>query len=176
MNIVLGDITQFNADVIVNAANASLRGGGGVDGAIHKAAGKELLQECIKLGGCKVGEAKYTKGYNLPCKYVVHTVGPRYGIDYNSNETLRNCYINSLNIAKSLNAHSIVFPSISTGIYKFPLSKAAPIACAAINDWLKENSDYEIVVTLCAYDMITYRAYMEANTINNKAIPNAINK
>lgn len=134
IEVLLMDITKIGskADVIVNAANESLLGGGGVDGAIHRAAGPELLKECITLHGCKPGEAKATKAYNLDNKYIIHTVGPRYWSDPHPKQTLANCYLNCLKLADSLNLESIAFPSISTGAFGYPVEKAAEIAANII--------------------------------------------
>ena len=134
VEVLLMDITKIGskADAIVNAANESLLGGGGVDGAIHRAAGPELLKECITLHGCKPGEAKATKAYNLDNKYIIHTVGPRYWSDPHPKETLTNCYINSLKLADSFNLESIAFPSISTGAFGYPIEEAAEIAANII--------------------------------------------
>ena len=134
IEVLLMDITKIGskADAIVNAANESLLGGGGVDGAIHRAAGAELLKECITLHGCKPGEAKVTKAYNLDNKYIIHTVGPRYYSDPHPQETLTNCYSNSLKLADSLNLESIAFPSISTGAFAYPIQEAFKIMIETI--------------------------------------------
>ena len=133
IKVIMMDITKIGelADVIVNAANESLLGGGGVDGAIHLAAGPELLEECKTLHGCKAGEAKVTKAYRLKNKYIIHTVGPRYYSDPHPNETLANCYLNSLKLADSLRLESIAFPSISTGVFLYPVEDAAKV-CAKV--------------------------------------------
>ncbi|RVU70431.1 MULTISPECIES: O-acetyl-ADP-ribose deacetylase [Lactobacillus] len=157
IKIVQGDITKMPADAIVNAANRSLLGGGGVDGAIHAAAGPELLAECEKLGGCETGQAKITKGYNLPAKYVIHTVGPVYHSSVRDAEKLRACYYNSLEVARKNNLHSIIFSSISTGVYGYPADKAEKLAFDTIRTWQKEHPDYQIDITLCAYDKWMYQ-------------------
>lgn len=161
IEIFQGDITGLKVDAIVNAANNSLLGGGGVDGAIHRAAGKELLNECKLLNGCKTGEAKITKAYNLPAKYVIHTVGPvwRDGL-HNENELLASCYRNSLNLAVSHNIKSIAFPSISTGAYRFPISKAADIAINEVKEFLNKNHTIEKVIFVC-FDDRTLKIYNE---------------
>lgn len=142
IEIVKGDITKIQTDAIVNAANTSLLGGGGVDGAIHKAAGPQLLDECKKLNGCETGQAKITKGYKLPARYVIHTVGPVWhdGIA-KEEQLLASCYRNSLELAKKYSLRSIAFPSISTGVYRFPIEKAADIAQKTVSNFLKENPD-----------------------------------
>lgn len=133
VEVLLKDITKMDGvDAIVNAANETLLGGGGVDGAIHRAAGPELLEECKTLGGCKPGEAKVTKAYRLNNKYIVHTVGPRYWSDPTPKETLANCYLNCLKLADSLGLESIAFPSISTGAFGYPIKEAAKIAAHII--------------------------------------------
>lgn len=152
------DITKINVDCIVNAANETLLGGGGVDGAIHRAAGPELLQECKKLNGCKEGEVKLTKGYKLPCKYIIHTVGPVYGITPNQENVLRKCYQNSLNLAKVIGAKTIAFPSISTGVYGYPKEEATKIATQTIKKWLKNDCN-DIKVFICCFDNETYNLY-----------------
>ena len=155
----MDDITKLDCDAIVNAANRTLLGGGGVDGAIHRAAGRGLLEECITLNGCRTGEAKITKGYNLPAKHVIHTVGPVYSNDARDKALLKNCYINSLNLAKSNYLHSIAFPAISTGVYGYPVDKATSVAVCAVTEWLALNADYDIEVIFCCFDERTYIPY-----------------
>ena len=159
-----GDITKIHyVDAIVNAANSSLLGGGGVDGAIHRAAGPELLFECRLLGGCKTGQAKITKAYNLPCKYVIHTVGPVWnGGTHNEDELLASCYINSLKTAVNNNIRKIAFPSISTGIYSFPVERAAKIAVSTVKQFLEENPGQFDMVVWVLFDDRTKEAYETA--------------
>ena len=153
------DITKADTDCIVNAANKSLLGGGGVDGAIHRAAGPELLAECRTLHGCETGQAKITKGYNLKAKYVIHTVGPVYSGSEDDPKLLRDCYINSLNLAKANGLHSIAFPAISTGVYGYPVKEAAEVSYKAVTDWLAENSDYGMDVLLACFNDKAVEAY-----------------
>lgn len=157
--INLGDITTLNCDCIVNAANNTLLGGGGVDGAIHYAAGPELLEECKMLGGCKTGETKITHGYNLPSKWIIHTVGPIYSGAERDAKLLASCYHNSLELAKEHNIHSIAFPAISTGVYIYPLDEAIKIAILEVERWLDENRGYNLDVIFCCFDRYTYEHY-----------------
>lgn len=163
IEIIQGDITQIEADVIVNAANTSLLGGGGVDGAIHRAGGPQILDECMAIrnrqGGCKVGEAVITTAGNLNAKKVIHTVGPKWN-NGNSNEAelLRNCYLNCLELAESCNFTSIAFPNISTGIYGYPKEPAAQIAYEAITGF--KAQELESIILVC-YDEENYLLYKE---------------
>ena len=157
--VTKGDITKMKADCIVNAANCSLLGGGGVDGAIHRAAGPGLLEECRKLDGCHTGEAKITGGYNLPAKYVIHTVGPIYDGDEDDPKLLASCYRNSLDIAMKNNIHSIVFPNISTGVYGYPKEEAARIAMGTVGRWLSDHKGYVMHVAMCCFDRENYEIY-----------------
>jgi O-acetyl-ADP-ribose deacetylase (regulator of RNase III) len=150
IKIILGDITEQDTNAIVNAANNSLLGGAGVDGAIHRVAGKELLAECRTLNGCETGQAKITRGYKLPAKFVVHTVGPVWlGGNHNEKELLASCYKNCLKLAVENKLKTIAFPSISTGAYRFPPELAADIALTEIMKFLRNNSTIEKVVIVC---------------------------
>ena len=161
IEIALGDITHQNTDAIVNAANTSLLGGGGVDGAIHRTAGKELLEECRTLNGCKTGDAKITKGYNLKAKYVIHAVGPVWrGGNSGEPELLRSCYRRCFEIAAQHNISSISFPAISTGVYRYPLKQAAEIALTETINYLKQNDNIIKVCFIC-FDSITQSVYKE---------------
>lgn len=163
IQVLKGDITKLNVDAIVNAANSSLLGGGGVDGAIHRAAGKELLEECRNLHGCKTGEAKITKGYQLLAKYIIHTVGPVWNSgSMNERVLLESCYKNSLQLAFENECDSIAFPAISTGIYGYPKEEAAHIAVATILEYTKNKVGEDFEVWLVAFDDETEKLYHEA--------------
>lgn len=160
--VIQGDITQQRVDAIVNAANNSLLGGGGVDGAIHDAAGPELLEECRKLNGCATGEAKITKGYKLPAKWVIHTVGPIWrGGNQGEDELLASCYRNCLAIAEQYQIKTIAFSAISTGVYGFPVERAAQIAVREIQRFLESNNSLEQVILVC-FSQRAYDCYLKA--------------
>ena len=162
IEVILGDITKSDVDAIVNAANTSLLGGGGVDGAIHMAAGSALLAECRTLGGCKTGEAKITRGYRLPARHVIHTPGPRWRDgEHGEPELLANCYRNCLRVAAENNCETVDFPSISTGVYHFPLQQAAKIAVRTIAETLEQYPSIKRVRMVC-FDSRTGDAYREA--------------
>lgn len=159
IKLLRSDITRLDVDAIVNAANRSLLGGGGVDGAIHKAAGPQLLKECRTLNGCDTGEAKITGGYDLPAKYVIHTVGPVWsGGGRNEAELLKSCYLNSLQIAYKFELGSIAFPNISTGVYHFPKDQAARIAVDTVKNFLKTNY-YPLKVFFVCFDEENHSIY-----------------
>ena len=160
-----GDITRYRVDAIVNAANKSLLGGGGVDGAIHRAAGERLLEYCRTLGGCETGEAKITPGFNLPARFVIHTPGPIYRFYRNpelADQALRSCYWNSLRLAEENNCETIAFPSIATGIYAFPLDRAAKIALGTIREFGNTQAKSLRCATMVLFDQRTYDAYAKA--------------
>ena len=162
IKVIQADITKLGKeiDAIVNAANESLLGGGGVDGAIHHAAGPELLKECMTLNGCKPGEAKVTKAYKLPYKYIIHTVGPRYYTDPNPPKTLESCYLNCLKIADELGLETIVFPSISTGVFGYPVREAATVVAKVLTSYQPKTLK---TVYMCIYfDEETAEIYRSA--------------
>jgi len=168
ISAIKGDITSQVADAIVNNASPTLLGGGGVDGAIHEAAGPALLEECRSLQGCRTGEAKITRGYNLPAKYVIHTVGPVYGRENGIEaELLTNSYHNSLRLAKDHNVKTIAFPSIATGIYGYPVEEAAQIAIKAVREFtgLHDSFDEIIFVLYTDYDFKVYEEELKKQGI-----------
>ena len=159
--LIKKSVVDMATDAIVNAANNSLMGGGGVDGAIHAAAGPKLLEECASLGGCKTGSAKITKGYNLKAKYVIHTVGPvnKGTITFNEAALLAFCYLNCMELAYKNKLHSISFCCISTGAYGFPIDMASAIAVKFVKDWLDDHPDADIDVYFCCYNDREYESY-----------------
>src|SRR3954453_19847590 len=162
IEVVEGDITTLNVDAIVNAANSTLLGGGGVDGAIHRAAGPRLLDECRTLGGCRTGDAKITKGYDLPARFVIHTVGPVWsGGGVGEDDLLKSCYQRSLQLAVENGVRSIAFPAISTGAYRFPLERATGIAVGTVAAFLKKDASIERVV-FATFGWDVFQAYEDA--------------
>lgn len=163
ISAIRGDITKvIGYDAIVNAANNTLLGGGGVDGAIHKAAGPDLLKECFLLQGCKTGEAKITKAYNIDCNYIIHTVGPVwYGGNHNEENLLKKSYRSILRLAVRYKIHNIAIPSISTGKYNYPVNKAAKIAYDTVVDYISINNINNLNITWVLFDNKTYRAYID---------------
>jgi len=162
LEVMTGDITRLDVDAIVNAANSSLLGGGGVDGAIHRAAGPELVAECRTLGGCPTGEARITAGYRLPAAHVIHTVGPVWhGGDAGEDAALASCYRSSLELARQNGVNSIAFPAISTGVYGFPKARAAGIAVATVRQTVAEPDGWPLRVIFCCFDAETSRLYRE---------------
>ena len=162
LELILGDITQLKVDAIVNAANSSLLGGGGVDGAIHRAAGKELVWECRLLGGCKTGDAKITQGYNLSASYIIHTVGPVWqGGNYQEAELLASCYRRSIEIAGENQINSLAFPCISTGIYGFPQQLAAEIAVKTCQQKQNKQNKNCLKIVFCCFGRENYEIYQD---------------
>ena len=160
MTAVLNDITKLRVDAIVNAANCSLLGGGGVDGAIHRAAGRRLYEACLKFGGCNTGEARITPGFNLPARYVIHTPGPVWhGGTHGEPELLRSCYLNSLALAEGNECHTVAFPGISIGVYHYPLESAVKIAVDAVGTWAGKLPEE---VIFCAFSENVLDAYQRA--------------
>ena len=168
LNVVQADITTLTVDAIVNAANESLSGGGGVDGAIHRAAGPGLLEECRSLGGCPTGDARITKGYWLPARYVIHAVGPVWqGGNHGEDELLASCYLHSLELAASLACETIAFPAISTGIYGFPFQLAAEIAVDTVRKFISQPSTLQEVIFCCfsEKDYAVYQALLRDKSL-----------
>ncbi len=165
IEVIQGDITNVRVDAVVNAANSSLLGGGGVDGAIHRAGGPRILEECRQIiarqGGCATGQAVITSAGNLPSKYVIHTVGPVYGQSPQDADLLRNCYINSLKLASDYHCRSVAFPNISTGVYGYPKHMAARIAVQAVHDFLKSSPSLDLV-QFCCFDLDNFDLIKQA--------------
>lgn len=170
IKVIQGDITKCEVDAIVNAANCSLLGGGGVDGAIHRAAGLKLLEECRTLGGAKTGEAKITEAYKLPAKFVIHTPGPIWhGGNSAEDDLLANSYRNSLKLAEENKCRSIAFPCISTGVYAFPKKRAANIALSEIESFLKESNNLKEVIIVC-FGQEDYKIYSSDDRVRKESI------
>ena len=170
IEVVQGNITSQDVAAIVNAANSTLLGGGGVDGAIHAAAGPELLEECRTVGGCPTGEARITKGYRLRAKHVIHTVGPIWrGGSQGEPELLRGCYVNSLDLAQRHQLASVAFPSISTGVYGYPIADAAHVAVDAVTSWLEKARTVALVRFVCfsERDYATYRELVSPSRLTD---------
>lgn len=168
IEILSGDITKLKVDAIVNAANKSLLGGGGVDGAIHRAAGHKLLEECRTLNGCETGQSKITKGYNLPAKFVIHTVGPVwYGGNKNEREMLKSCYHTALTLAKENGVKTIAFPAISCGIYHFPLEEACAIATETVKNFISNDDSFEKIIFIDINEEII-NLYLDLSNINSR--------
>lgn len=168
IKIKQGDITTFEVDAIVNAANKSLLGGGGVDGAIHQAAGPQLLKECRILGGCETGEAKITKGYNLPAKYVIHTVGPVYDREAGKEaKLLTDCYTNSLQLAIDNNIKTLAFPAISTGVYGYPKEEAAEIVIKTVINFIRKYPQQFVRIIFVTHSQEDYNIYQGLIKVNN---------
>ncbi|MBR5555689.1 O-acetyl-ADP-ribose deacetylase [bacterium] len=168
IEILNGDITKLKVDAIVNAANKSLLGGGGVDGAIHRAAGHKLLEECQTLNGCETGQSKITKGYNLPAKFVIHTVGPVwYGGNKNEREMLKSCYHTALTLAKENGVKTIAFPAISCGVYRFPLEEACAIATETVKDFISNDDSFEKIIFIDINEEII-NLYLDLSDINSR--------
>ena len=162
ISIVKGGVLDFEVEAIVNAAKPSLLGGGAVDGAIHRAAGPELREECATLGGAKTGEAKITKAYNISyAKHIIHTVGPVYSFGQDNAALLASCYRNSLDLAYEYDCRSVAFPCISTGVYGYPIKEAAEVAWRTINEWVSQHQDADMKILICCYRDAEYDAYKE---------------
>lgn len=169
ITLVQGDIVRMNADAIVNAANITLLGGGGVDGAIHKAAGPRLLEECRRLGGCSVGHSKITKGYDIPAKYIIHTATPIWRGGYAAEIIdLGLCYTSALDLAREHNLKTVAFPSLSTGIHGFPLERAIPVAVAAVNSYIENFDGFDEIRFVCYTPDLALHYYQE---MRSKAVP-----
>lgn len=170
ITLIKGDITVQQVDAIVNAANRTLRGGGGVDGAIHDAAGYELYEECVTLGGCETGESKITKGYNLPARHVIHTVGPEYGYHQGKEaELLASCYLNSLHLARKHAIRTIAFPAISVGVFRFPFYEATKIAVNTVKDYIQQVPDAFDEILFVAFSDEIHQAYEDVISVRPKS-------